>query len=99
MKAIVRDANGPPDVLRLEEVQKPTPGAGEVLVRVHAASANAGDWHLVRGTPFPFRLVPGWSLPSRLRDLPAVLFERDAVRRGAAAYACVQRINCRDLVL
>src|SRR4051812_7665648 len=63
MKAIVRDAYGPPDVLRLDEVQKPTPGAGEVLVRVHAASANAGDWHLVRGTPFPFRLVAGLLRP------------------------------------
>jgi len=63
MKAIVRDTYGPPDVLRLDEVQKPTPGAGEVLVRVHAASANAGDWHLVRGTPFPFRLVAGLLRP------------------------------------
>jgi len=63
MKAIVRDTYGPPDVLRLGEVQKPTPGAGEVLVRVHAAAANAGDWHLVRGTPFPFRVVAGLLRP------------------------------------
>jgi NADPH:quinone reductase-like Zn-dependent oxidoreductase len=34
-----------------------------VLVRVHAASANAGDWHLLRGTPLPFRLVAGLRRP------------------------------------
>jgi NADPH:quinone reductase-like Zn-dependent oxidoreductase len=63
MKAIVRETYGPPDVLRLDEVEKPTPRAGEVLVRVHAASANAGDSHLLRGTPFPFRLIAGLLRP------------------------------------
>jgi NADPH:quinone reductase-like Zn-dependent oxidoreductase len=63
MKAMVRDTYGPPDLLRLEEVQKPSVGEGEVLVRVHAASANAGDWHLMRGTPLPFRLVEGLRTP------------------------------------
>jgi hypothetical protein len=64
MKAIVRETYGPPDVLHLEEVPMPTLGDGDVLVRVHAASANAGDWHLLRGTPFPFRLVDGVRTPS-----------------------------------
>jgi len=63
MKAMVRHTYGSPDVLRLEEVPKPTPGARDVLVRVHAASANAGDWHLLRGTPLPFRLVAGLLKP------------------------------------
>ena len=63
MKAIVRETYGAPDVLRLEEVPRPTPGDGDVLVRVHAASANAGDWHLLRGTPLPFRLVAGLRTP------------------------------------
>jgi len=63
MKAIVRHAYGSPDVFRLEEVAKPTAGETDVLVRVHAASANAGDWHLMRGTPFPFRLVAGLLKP------------------------------------
>ena len=63
MKAIVRHAYGSPDVFRLEEVPKPTPGETDVLVRVHAASANAGDWHLMRGTPLPFRLVAGLLKP------------------------------------
>ena len=56
MKAIVRETYGPPEVLHLEEVPLPNVGDGDVLVRVHAASANAGDWHLLRGTPLPFRL-------------------------------------------
>jgi NADPH:quinone reductase-like Zn-dependent oxidoreductase len=49
MKAIVYHNYGSPDVLRLEEVQKPTPSDDEVLIEVHAASLNAGDWHIMRG--------------------------------------------------
>jgi len=59
VKAIVRETYGPPDVLRLGEVPTPTHGDAGLLVRVHAASANAGDWHLLRGMPLPFRLVAG----------------------------------------
>ncbi len=63
MKAIVRENYGPPDVLRLDDVPVPTFDDVGVLVRVHAASANAGDWHLLRGTPLPFRLVAGLTKP------------------------------------
>ena len=63
MKAVVRHAYGSPDVFRLEEVPKPTAGEADVLFRVHAAAANAGDWHLMRGTPLPFRLVAGLLKP------------------------------------
>jgi NADPH:quinone reductase-like Zn-dependent oxidoreductase len=63
LKAIVRQTYGPPDVLHLADVPVPTVGDGDVLVRVRAASANAGDWHLLRGTPFPFRLVAGLRIP------------------------------------
>ncbi len=57
MKAIVYTEYGPPDVLNLEEVQKPTPIDSEVLVKVHAASANAADWHLMRADPFLVRVM------------------------------------------
>lgn len=57
MKAIVYKKYGLPDVLHLEEVKKPTPRDEEVLVKVHAASINAGDWHLLTGDPFPMRLM------------------------------------------
>ena len=63
MKAIVCRTYGSPDVLKFEEVPKPTPKENEVLVKVHAASANAGDWHLMRGDPFLIRLMFGLLRP------------------------------------
>ena len=50
MKAIVCTKYGPPDVLELKEVEKPTPKEDEALVRVHAASLNAADFEILRGT-------------------------------------------------
>ena len=79
MKAIVRATYGPPEVLHLEEVPLPNVGDGDVLVRVQAASANAGDWHLLRGTPLPLRLVAGLRKPkfkrTELGDIPACCFD------------------------
>ena len=51
MKATVRDKYGSPDVLELKDIDKPEPGDEEVLLRVHAASVNPADWHLLRGKP------------------------------------------------
>jgi NADPH:quinone reductase-like Zn-dependent oxidoreductase len=51
MKAIVHTHYGSPTVLQLTEVEKPLPQDGEVLVKVHAASVNATDWHAMRGKP------------------------------------------------
>jgi len=59
MKAIVYTEYGPPDVLQLKEVEKPTPKGDEVLVKVHAASVNHTDWYLVTGEPFVARLWSG----------------------------------------
>ena len=63
MKAIVYHKYGSPDVLNLEEVNKPTPKDDEVLVKVHAAAANPADWHLMRATPFIARLMAGLLKP------------------------------------
>lgn len=57
MKAIVYTKYGSPDVLYLEEVEKPALNEEKVLVKVHAASINAGDWHLLAADPFPMRLT------------------------------------------
>uniref|UniRef100_A0AAU3I879 NAD(P)-dependent alcohol dehydrogenase n=1 Tax=Streptomyces sp. NBC_01393 TaxID=2903851 RepID=A0AAU3I879_9ACTN len=59
MKAITQDRYGSPDVLELREVDTPAVGDEEVLVRVHAASVNARDWHLMRGDPYLARLGLG----------------------------------------
>jgi NADPH:quinone reductase-like Zn-dependent oxidoreductase len=63
MKAIVQDRYGSPDVLQLKEVDKPVPADREVLVRVHAASLNARDWHVMRGDPYVARLALGLGAP------------------------------------
>ena len=51
MKAIVYHKYGSPDVLKLEEVQKPTPRADEVLIEIRNASVNASDWEFLTGSP------------------------------------------------
>jgi NADPH:quinone reductase-like Zn-dependent oxidoreductase len=56
MKAIVYTRYGPPDVLQLEEVAKPTPRDDEVLIKVHAVSVNRSDWEGLRGKPLYARI-------------------------------------------
>jgi len=63
MKAIVYTEYGTPDVLRLKEVVKPAPKENEVLVKVHATSVNAADWHLLTADIFMVRLNMGLLKP------------------------------------
>lgn len=71
MKAVVHHEYGSPDVLGLEEIEKPIAGDDEVLVRVRAASANAADWHLLRADPFLIRLMGFGLLKPKNRVLGA----------------------------
>lgn len=59
MKAIAQSEYGSPDVLRLEEVDRPNVAEDSVLVKVRASAVHAGDWHLMRGTPFLLRFIYG----------------------------------------
>lgn len=63
MQAIVHHTYGSPDVLNLEEVAKPVPQDNQVLIKVVAASAAAGDWHLLRADPFLVRFASGLLRP------------------------------------
>jgi len=84
MKAIVYETFGPPDiVLRLKEVEKPTPRDNEVLVKVHAASINYGDWAYVRGEPFLIRLIGAGLLKPKYKILGSDIAGRvEAVGRN-----------------
>ena len=83
MKAIVYHKYGSPDVLKLEEVQEPTPRDDEVLIKVHAASVNDWDWGLLRGKPFANRVLSGLLKPKRIKILGADIAGRvEAVGRN-----------------
>lgn len=63
MQAMVQDKYGPPDILSLRTIARPTVAADDVLVRVHAAALHIGDSFGVRGAPLPMRMVTGLFRP------------------------------------
>jgi len=63
MRAFVYERYGPPETLRIVEVDKPSPSTGEVLVKVGAVSVNAADWHVLRGKPLFSRATLGLLRP------------------------------------
>jgi len=71
MKAMVYTKYGPPDVLQLKEVEKPVPVEDQVLVKVHSASVNPLDWHILLGKPLLVRLM-GFGLLKPKRQIPGV---------------------------
>lgn len=65
MKAVVHERYGPPEVLRLEDVERPVPKDDEVLVRVHATTVTQTDCHMRRARPFIWRFMLGLRRPKR----------------------------------
>jgi NADPH:quinone reductase-like Zn-dependent oxidoreductase len=63
MKAFIYEKYGPPERLRMAEVDKPAPNGDELLVKVLAASVNAADWHVLRGKPLFSRATLGLLRP------------------------------------
>ena len=63
MKAFTYERYGPPETLRMAEVDKPAPNTDEVLVKILAASVNAADWHVLRGKPLFSRATLGLLRP------------------------------------
>ena len=65
MKALTQDRYGTADVLRFRDIDRPTPGNGQVLVRVVAAGMDRGAWHFMAGEPYLMRILGfGFRAPS-----------------------------------
>jgi NADPH:quinone reductase-like Zn-dependent oxidoreductase len=87
MKAIVYEKYGSPDVLELKEVKKPIPKDNEVLIKVHAASVNAYDWHFLTADIFLIRLMGGGLLKPKNTRLGADIAGRvEAVGRNVKQF-------------
>ena len=67
MKAAVYRRYGPPNVVQIEDVNKPVPKDNEVLIKVYAASVNPYDWHFMIGEPYAVRIIAGLRKPKNTR--------------------------------
>ncbi len=86
MKAIVYSNYGSPDVLKCEEIEKPTAGDDEVLIKVRAASVNPLDWRLMKGKPYSLRMLFGLRKPRIARPGRDVAGQVEAVGRNATQF-------------
>jgi NADPH:quinone reductase-like Zn-dependent oxidoreductase len=107
MMAVQIHGYGGPEMLKYEEVRKPTPGWGEILVRVHAAGVNPIDWKVREGymkqwSKYEFPLIPGWEFSgvveligrgdiSRFHQGDEVYSKCDTSRNGAYAEYIIAR--------
>lgn len=86
MKAIVYSKYGPPDVLQLQEIEKPIPNDDQVLVQVRAASVNIADWYYVTG-PLVLRLMAGGFLAPKSKSVGTDMAGRvEAVGRNVTQF-------------
>ena len=92
MDAIVQDGYGSADVLSLARIPRPAPGPSEVLLHVHAAGLDRGQWHLMTGQPYLLRPVAGFRGPRNpVRGL-------DVAGTVVAAGSAVTRFSVGDEV-
>jgi NADPH:quinone reductase-like Zn-dependent oxidoreductase len=94
VKAISFTEYGPPEVLEYGELPRPEPEDSQVLVKVHAAAVNPVDWHFMRGSPFPVRLLLGGLLRPKRRTVPGcdVAGVVEAVGKGVTRFKPGDRV-------
>jgi NADPH:quinone reductase-like Zn-dependent oxidoreductase len=92
MRAVVHDRYGPPEVLRVEEVELPVPQEGDVLVRIHATSVNQTDCHIRRAKPAAWRLFAGLRRPKRRTLGTELAGEVAAVGAAVTEFAVGDRV-------
>jgi NADPH:quinone reductase-like Zn-dependent oxidoreductase len=93
MRALLQTGYGGPDVFRLGTAARPTAGAGEVVVRVHAAAVDRGTWHLMTGRPYLMRLM-GFGFSAPKQPVPGLDLSGTVVEVGAG----VTRFHVGDVV-
>jgi len=86
MKAIVYHNYGSPDILQCEEIEKPTPGDNEVLIKIRAAAVNPLDWHSMRGKPYFIRIMTGLRKPKVTRPGVDVAGQVEAVGKNVTEF-------------
>ena len=92
MKAVVHDRYGPPEVLRLDDVERPTPAADEILVRVGASTVNRTDCHRRAAKPFLWRFMAGLLRPKRRILGGEMAGEVEAVGSAVTQFAVGDRV-------
>jgi NADPH:quinone reductase-like Zn-dependent oxidoreductase len=92
MRAVVHDRYGPPEVLRVEDVERPVPKAGEVLVRVHATTVNQTDCHMRAAKPIVWRFMLGLRRPRQRILGMEVAGEVAAVGDGVTQFEVGERV-------
>jgi NADPH:quinone reductase-like Zn-dependent oxidoreductase len=93
MRAILQSGYGSLDVLSVGVRERPSPGAGEVLVKVHAAGVDRGTWHLMTGRPYLMRLM-GFGFSGPINPVPGLDVSGIVVALGAG----VTRFELGDAV-
>ena len=92
MRAVVHDRYGPPEVLRIEDVERPVPKENEVLVRVEATTVNRTDCHMRKATPFVWRFMLGLRRPKRRILGSELAGEVEAVGAAVTEFAVGDRV-------
>ncbi|HXG76241.1 MAG TPA: NAD(P)-dependent alcohol dehydrogenase [Gaiellaceae bacterium] len=92
MRAVVHDRYGPPEVLRVEKVEKPVPAADELLVRVRATTVSQTDCHMRRARPLFWRLMLGLRRPRRRTLGLELAGEVEAVGSAVTRFAPGDRV-------